>query len=362
MSTITYFIELNKKNLFKKEVIKTGVYPHPHNPDKFFTVTGERLREWVDAFNRSGVKVWVPHHHSGDTRDNAGWVEDIFVEDGVDGEQSLYAVLNITDGETAKKIRDGTIADVSLALEYDFVSANGEVFPELIRHIALTLDPHITNQTPFIQLSKEVNIMKDKEKFAYYDQETGEGYIPHHAEDGTVDLSAVIAGLVKVMKLKVSDDVKSAILSHLTGHIEKALSTKKETGEEGETNLERRTLRNKVERLERELEDYRIREVRMTTISRIQSLLDEGRITPAVARALESFSESVNTTRFGKDDTSLVERIINLFEMLPRTVHYGRMSPAVDNEKTTLSDEERELIKRLDIDEGSYIKHAKEVM
>ncbi len=131
-------------NRFRKEIIRAGTYYHPDAPQGTLEVTVERMEIWADNFREAGIKVWVPYRHSKDPKENTGWVEDILVEG-----QSLFAVLNITDEGAAEMLRDGTIQDVSIGIEFDFVDDRGRHFAEVIRHIALTVDPLIREQGPF---------------------------------------------------------------------------------------------------------------------------------------------------------------------------------------------------------------------
>jgi len=128
---------------FRKEIIRLGRYVLPDEPDQTIDVTAERLRRWVDDTKAAGVKTWVPYHHSYHPADNAGWVEAFEIADG-----KLYGVFNITDEDTAARIVDGTIQDVSIGVG-PVLTACGKRFDEVIRHVALTLDPHVREQDGF---------------------------------------------------------------------------------------------------------------------------------------------------------------------------------------------------------------------
>jgi hypothetical protein len=128
---------------FRKEIIRVGRYVLPDEPAKTVDVTLERLRRWVDDTKAAGVKTWVPYHHSYHPADNAGWVEAFEIADG-----KLYGVFNITDGDTAARIIDGTIQDVSIGVG-PVLTACGRRYDEVIRHVALTLDPHVRGQEGF---------------------------------------------------------------------------------------------------------------------------------------------------------------------------------------------------------------------
>ena len=128
---------------FRKEIIRVGRYVLPDDPAKTVDVTLERLRRWVNDTKAAGVKTWVPYHHSYHPADNAGWVEAFEIAEG-----KLYGVFNITDGDTAARIIDGTIQDVSIGVG-PVLTACGRRYDEVIRHVALTLDPHVREQDGF---------------------------------------------------------------------------------------------------------------------------------------------------------------------------------------------------------------------
>jgi hypothetical protein len=85
----------------------------------------------------------VPRRHSRDPNDNTGWVEGFEIANGV-----LYGLFDITDEETAKKIEEGTIRDVSIGVG-PVTREDGTKYPEVITHVALTLDPHVREQGDF---------------------------------------------------------------------------------------------------------------------------------------------------------------------------------------------------------------------
>ncbi|UCH78983.1 MAG: hypothetical protein JSU81_03260, partial [Candidatus Coatesbacteria bacterium] len=128
---------------FRKEIIRLGRYVLPDEPDQTIDVTAERLQQWVNDTQAAGVKTWVPYHHSYHPADNAGWVEAFEIADG-----KLYGLFNITDQETAARIVDGTIRDVSIGVG-PVLTACGRRYGEVIKHVALTLDPHLRDQEGF---------------------------------------------------------------------------------------------------------------------------------------------------------------------------------------------------------------------
>ncbi len=138
------------KGRFRKELIHIGEYTLPADPERKVIITSERLLNWIKAFQQSGVKVWVPLGHSRAPEQNVGWVTELLLAD-----ESLVGILEITDPEIAEKLRQGSIADVSIGVEYEFVDCNGTSWPEIIRHVALTVDPHIREQGAFAELTPD---------------------------------------------------------------------------------------------------------------------------------------------------------------------------------------------------------------
>lgn len=122
---------------FRKEIIRVGRYADPVIPGKFWDFTLERFQKMIDATKASGLKTWVPYGHSKDARDNAGWIEGFEIADG-----KLYGVLNITDDETASKIKDGTIQDVSIGMG-PVLGADGTVYEDVIKQVGLVMEPHV---------------------------------------------------------------------------------------------------------------------------------------------------------------------------------------------------------------------------
>lgn len=127
---------------FRKEIIRLGRYVLPSG-DGEIDVTEDRIKEWLEATQASGVKTWVPYRHSQDPRDNCGFIDGFEFTDGI-----LYGEFNITDDEAAEKINEGTIQDVSIGVG-KVVTEDGTTYAEVIKHVALVMDPHLREQEGF---------------------------------------------------------------------------------------------------------------------------------------------------------------------------------------------------------------------
>ena len=166
------------KGRFRKELIHTGEYTLPADPERKVIITSERILNWIKAFEESGVKVWIPLGHSRAPEQNVGWVTELLLED-----ESLVGILEITDPEIAEKLRQGSIADVSIGVEYEFVDCNGTNWPEIIRHVALTVDPHIREQGAFAEIPVDAASEISDGELAQSDDEQQTGEVPETVAD-----------------------------------------------------------------------------------------------------------------------------------------------------------------------------------
>lgn len=194
--------------LFRKELIRVGEYTMPGDPERRILITPERLQNWAQAFSESGVKVWVPLGHSRAPEQNAGWVRDMVVE-----EDTLIATLEITDEEVAEKLREGSIADVSIGVEYDFVDCNGRSWAEMVRHVALTVDPHIRQQNGFDELKpEEPDLPTGETEEAGMDSQTvpiNAEAVPAREESIPGQAGMELEAQKEIKRLRVNQDVTS---------------------------------------------------------------------------------------------------------------------------------------------------------
>lgn len=125
------------------------------------------LSELVENFRaKKGVKkVLVPfsdkksddHVRDGNlARVNTGFVEDIFIED--DGDVShLIGEFRMTDGDVKKMVLDGSVDDVSSGIPWHPVHGG------FLEHVALTPNPFIDGQRPWLAASDAPQVVKDAE-------------------------------------------------------------------------------------------------------------------------------------------------------------------------------------------------------
>lgn len=358
---------------FLKEIIRVGRYRHPAVPGETLDITEDRLRRWVANFYAAPAKVWVPFRHSADPRDNAGWVEDLFLDGG-----RLYAVLRITDDEAAALLRDGTVRDVSVGVDADFVDMSGKHWGETVRHVALTLDPYIRHQSGFIPLGPAEGeppggIDVPLSRYAYVDPTTGEGYYPHHNDDGTVDIAAVRRALAALAAADLPDEVKEKVRAHLLAHLQEADEAQQSPAElsvptpaEDVLQLEARlaalTRRNRALRAElATLQEEKRRRHEEAVAQEVQGLVAAGKVPPAVAPQVKSLLTALagQTIQLEDGAADAAALLRQLLAALPAAVdmreHFVLESPA---ERVPLSAAEKRLLAALGVTEEDYRRYG----
>ncbi len=354
---------------FLKEIIRVGTYRHPQRPRDAVEITPSRIEDWLENFYASPVKVWVPYRHSADPKDNTGWVEDLFVDD-----DRLFAVMRITDERAAALLRDGTIEDVSVGVEKDVVDMNGRHYDELIRHVALTLDPHIRNQQGFIPLGlvpeEEVKggAKVPESKYAFVEKETGKGYYPHHRDDGDVDLAAVRKALADLADADLAPEVIKKIRQHLLAHLKKAGEEVAAEAYAGGPTLELEArlavLDRKNRQLRRELRGARQesrRREEAAVAAEVADLVAQGKVLPAYAPHVQAIlADGGNTTlSFEGERTNAATLLREIFTAMPPVVEFGEhftLEPRED--RVPHSPAEKNMLAALGVTEEDYRRYG----
>jgi len=354
---------------FLKEIIRVGDFRHPAQAGETLRITDGRLREWIRNFYACPAKVWIPYRHSADPQDNTGWVEDLFADEG-----KLFAVMRITDERAAALLREGTVEDVSVGVERDFVDMDGRRYGEVVRHVALTLDPYIRNQTGFVPLGPAPEEQAKggaelpESKYAYVDADTGEGYYPHHGDDGAVDLAAVRRALAEAAEeADLPDDVKDQIRLHLLAHLKEAgEAVAAEAAGREALELEARlaSLDRKNRDLRRELrrlaEERRCREAEAVA-AEVAAFLEQGKVLPSAAKKVEAIlaAGSRHELEFEGEKTSVARLVAEVLEEMPAVVDFGqRLALEPPRERVPLSPGERRLLATLGITEDDFRRYG----
>lgn len=140
---------------YVKDIISPGTYygTFYNDPEKEWTVAVEDFNRWIENTERTEQKVWIPYgNHTCDPSDNAGWVEKFYIEN-----DTLWAVINVTDPEAIHSIDTKKVKEVSIGMDLERVNSEGKA-EEVITHVAIVLDPVVTGQDGFIPISGEPNM------------------------------------------------------------------------------------------------------------------------------------------------------------------------------------------------------------
>ncbi len=206
---------------FRKEVIKAGEYLHPATK-KAFEVTVDTLNHWVSTFNRwigNGNQVPIPLGHSkaDNPEANAGWVTGLAVEG-----DSLYGIMELNDPKLS------LTTDVSLCIEGEVSDGKGELYNNIITHIALCTDPVIAGLGKFTKLSLSIGetnmdfLKKIAKKLGYKGDEPTEESVmlaidklgkPKEKEELSTKVDPVVKLVSENRELKLSNLVKAGLIT-----------------------------------------------------------------------------------------------------------------------------------------------------
>jgi hypothetical protein len=120
------------------------------------------LQDIVDAFNENAVQhVTVPLSHADKVHENTGFVRQLRVVDLPDGRKALSCGIEFTEPEIREKVRRGTIANVSVGVQFDYQKKdNGKRYRAALQHVALTNHPWVPGMPPFgAQMSESTMIV-----------------------------------------------------------------------------------------------------------------------------------------------------------------------------------------------------------
>jgi hypothetical protein len=137
---------------FEKDVLRVGSWFHPVTGQEV-EVTAERLRllakRTIEYAAANNGRIPFQDGHTFDSMKTLGW----WTGFRVDGDR-LVGVVEVTDDEAARKIEQGSIRGVSVRIDADIKDTRGNVYPEVITHVAATPVPVVDDQGDFVQLSR----------------------------------------------------------------------------------------------------------------------------------------------------------------------------------------------------------------
>lgn len=109
------------------------------------------LTELKNNFDAGAIEhVTIPTSHQNKVHENTGFVKKLRINEDDEGRAVLEAGHLFTDKEIERKALDGSIANTSAGVLFDFIEKEkGRKFGAVVEHIALTNRPWLTGMKPF---------------------------------------------------------------------------------------------------------------------------------------------------------------------------------------------------------------------
>ena len=154
---------------FLKDIAAFGSYQHPVHGWSL-DIDGPRMDKWLAAFGAmkaDGVKVPIYTSHKGTTENCLGYCNDMFrggpealkahpelaalpADKAPVDPNRLYAIHEFPDGSSAALAN--RVGQVSVLIDKHYKPGNGKDYGESIRHVAVTPEPIVRGQNPFVGL------------------------------------------------------------------------------------------------------------------------------------------------------------------------------------------------------------------
>lgn len=143
-------VKADKDGLIWKPMLPVGIWNVGPNGRPLKVVAGRSkdqrkeigMQDVIDAFDAQAVPhVTVPLSHEDKTDENTGYIRKVKVAT-INGIKTLMGGHHFTDKKVEGKVTEGSIANTSVGLEFDYVRKDdGKKFPIILRHNALTNRP-----------------------------------------------------------------------------------------------------------------------------------------------------------------------------------------------------------------------------
>jgi len=136
------------------EILREGSWKHPKAPNGILTLTKARIQEFIKNFEAevTGDELPLDIDHEGPT---IGWLKKLWIK-SVDGLAHLWAHLDITDEETQKQVKNGSLKYFSPQIITDYEDSETGKTYDVVRSGALTSWPFIKNMKPAVVNFSEI--------------------------------------------------------------------------------------------------------------------------------------------------------------------------------------------------------------
>ncbi|KKN74309.1 hypothetical protein LCGC14_0392480 [marine sediment metagenome] len=263
-----------KVQRFKKEIIRDGTYTHPVH-DWTLKVDESRRESWkqsADKMISNGVAIPIPisdneNHHEVTPQNTGGYV--VGLEN--DGE-SLYAICEMIGEDAIKAVARN---DVSVFIEQGFKDGKKRSYGEAITHVALTPTPIVPGMDGFIKIAASLSSGLTHAAAFSYDMPA--------KDKPDLELSKMDIELTALQELLDDDKLtEDNVLDQLGQRLEDDAEklTAKDT-EIADLKKDKPAPEPKL-KLDPDVEDNLVE----AGTQRLDSLVDQGRITPAVKEKL----------------------------------------------------------------------------
>lgn len=162
---------------------------------KKFVISLEELKKNFE----SGAKdhVTIPTSHDDKVYENTGFIEALRINTDSKGRAILEAAHKFTDKKIKQKVLDGSIANVSAGILFDYIKKDtGTKFNAILGHSALTNNPWLNDMDPF---RKAVNAGENLEIISF-SEEDEEGDMSNLDKTTAQDEGGVIVSTLEETK------------------------------------------------------------------------------------------------------------------------------------------------------------------
>jgi len=375
-------ISLTMVKKFEKQILRLGKWNHPAAPNGILTITKKYCKKLADNFKVTPFAPITRGHVSNEELEKNPYliisknIKNLKVKD--DG---LYAVMEVDEKEIDK------YNDVSVSIAPEYTNKEtGKTIGDVIRHVAMVVNPYIKQMKPFVALSEddgylinlsEITNMKKIDKAEIKMEETEE--VVEEVKTETAELDETVKVEAEEIEkeevetpaeeeTEVESDEESTkeetteIEAEVEAEVEESEDEKEVEPEEEEASVEEVSEPEEAELSEKtseelkadivELQDTIEKQNKALVEGKIEKayelLLSDGKIIPAQKTAFFALSEGTKGVIKLSDgsEKEAFELLIDLFDKSPVVVHLeeeGVDSEGVEDEiPTKLKGELRE--------------------